>query len=481
MMRRKYDLRNKKNFIIILILAILVICIFSLFIYRYTLTSKVEYVIEASGYIQDTNKNYLKIDDEARLKKNFNGNYYLVYQDKKINFGKKIVVFNELTGKMKLYGEMYEIQSDGKIVKNQEETLLANTTNTKFYKLSDRSYLLVDREITSSDKSVSASGYLLVELDKMGNAKLSNNKINLKTITPTTLITSKYRFDINNELLNYGGYDIDLKKIIGTTNEYKPDEKDNDKEEDTDNNSSNNAWNNGSGVSGGNVIINNGSSSGDNNSIGEIKDKTKMTSVIRVNTSLTQFDVDYVVYDPYNEYKSVYVEIVKNGKVEVIYLSKNDTHMVIDNLLPDTEYQVSFVYTTIDEESGEIVRNTFERLDLRTKKPVYSIDIYKVSSVDKILTYKINLQDGYKINQVLVNISFDYYEVDSETSLLIKKRASIDNVISVSGDSKYIMGSTSIDGYSIDRDTLIKLTVKSVSGSNGTIDINNSSSFRFGR
>lgn len=478
-MRRKYDLRNKKNFIIILILAILVICIFSLFIYRYTLTSRVEYVIEASGYIQDTSKNYLKIDDEAKLKKNFNGNYYLIYQDKKINLGKKIVVFNEITGKMKLYGEMYEIQSDGKIIKNQEETLLANTTNTKFYKLSDRSYLLVDREISSSDKSVSASGYLLVELDKMGNAKLSNNKINLKTITPTTLITSKYRFDINNELLNYGGYDIDLKKIIGTTNEYKPDDKKDDDKEEVVNNST---WNNNAGSNGGNVIINNnGSSSGNNTSIGEIKDKTKMTSVVRVNTFLTKIDVDYVVYDPYNEYKSVYVEIVKNGKVEVIYLSKNDTHMVIDNLLPDTEYQVSFVYTTIDNETGEVVRNTFERLELRTRKPEYSIDIYKVSSVDKMLTYKINLQDGYLINQVLVNISFDYYEMDNESSSLVKKRASIDNMIPVSGNYKYVMGSTSVSGYNIDKDTLIELTVKSVMGSNGTIEINNSSSFRFGR
>ena len=62
--------------------------------------------------------------------------------------------------------------------------------------------------------------YLLVELDKIGNAKLSNNKINLKTISPTKLVTSKYTFDIANEILTYGSDIIDLKKIIGSTNTY---------------------------------------------------------------------------------------------------------------------------------------------------------------------------------------------------------------------------------------------------------------------
>ena len=92
--------------------------------------------------------------------------------------------------------------------------------------------MLVDREIVSSDKFTNTVNYLLVELDKLGNAKLSNNKINLKTITPMILVTSKYRFDINNEILNFGSYDIDLKKIIGSTNQYKPEEVDKDGESD---------------------------------------------------------------------------------------------------------------------------------------------------------------------------------------------------------------------------------------------------------
>ena len=206
-----------------------------------------------------------------------------------------------------------------------------------------------------------------------------------------------------------------------------------------------------------------------------------MTSVVRVSEGMTQIDIDYVVYDPYNEYKSIYAEIMKAGKEEVVYLSKTDTHMVIDNLVPDTDYIVNFVYTTLDSDSGELVRNTFDRLDLRTKKPSYSVEIYKISSVNNTLTYKVNLQSGYAISSVKVNLSFDYYKTMAETGEVIKARASIDNDLSISSLGKYVMGTFDISGYDIDKNTQLKLTVVSVSNGGSSIDIGSSCSFKFGR
>ena len=163
-MRRKYDIRNKKSFVIILLVVIIVIAIFSLFIYEYKQADKIEYKIDNGSVIQDTNGNYLEINEDAILKKRWNDNYYLVYQDKKINFGKKLVIYNTITGKMKLYGTFYEIKEDGKIVDNKNETVLDNVTDTKFYKAADREYLLVDRIIISDDRKIETANYLLVEL-----------------------------------------------------------------------------------------------------------------------------------------------------------------------------------------------------------------------------------------------------------------------------------------------------------------------------
>ena len=60
----------------------------------------------------------------------------------------------------------------------------------------------------------------MVDLDKVGNATLTNHKISLKTFSETVIVTSNYTFDIANEILTYGSDKIDLKKIIGSSNAY---------------------------------------------------------------------------------------------------------------------------------------------------------------------------------------------------------------------------------------------------------------------
>ena len=161
-MRRKYDIRNKRNFVIILVIAIIIIIVFSLFIYKYKQAGKIAYGIKTGSVLQDDKKNFINIDEDATLKVRWGGNYYLLYQDKKINLGKKVMLFDTITNSMKLYGKYHEIREDGKIVEINNETVLANTSDTKFYKMDDREYLLVDREISSTDRSIDASNYLLV-------------------------------------------------------------------------------------------------------------------------------------------------------------------------------------------------------------------------------------------------------------------------------------------------------------------------------
>ena len=492
--RRKYDIKNKRSLIIIVILSVLVVAIFSLFIYRYSKASKIEYVIESGSVLQDIDRNYLTIDDDAKLKIRWNGNYYLIYNDEKITLGKKVIVYNTITGGMKLYGTFYEISNDGKVTENKNETVLANTTDSKFYKIDDREYLLVSSKIYSEDYSIEASNYLLVELDKAGNAKLSNNKINLKTISPTTLVTAEYSFDINNEILNFGEFDIDLKKIIGSTNQYTEEvtddgtEEEDEEEEDTTGSDGSGGGGSlagtGDGTGVGDVVNNN--DIGNVTDIGELMDKVKMTSIIRVVEGLTTIDVDYVIYDPYNEYGSVYVEVVSSEKIDVVYLSKNDTHITLDNLLANTSYKLNFIYTILKENSEtgekEYIPNTFEQFDLKTKLPEYSISVYKISTVSNTLTYKVNLQSGFSISLVNVNLSFDYSTVNPETGEETIMTANLDGSVDVTDTSgNSVLGTFDISRYNIDADTILRLTVKSVMNGEREIPINASYTFRFGR
>ena len=495
--RRKYDVKNKRSFIIIVVLSIAIIGIFSLFIYNYMRASKIEYVIKSGTVLQDVLKNYITVDDDAVLKVRWDGRYYLVYGDGKINLGKKVIVYNTITGGMGLYGNFYEITKEGKIVENKGETLLANTGDTKFYKLDDREYLLVDTKIFSNDNTIEANNYLLVELDKGGNAKLSNNKVNLKTISPTTLVSSAYTFDIANEILNFGDYDIDLKKIIGSTNEYVPDNTgdsddnddggDNSNDDNVGNDTTGGSGNNGglgigTGTQGGVGDIVNENDTGNVPLVGELLDKIKMTSIIRVVEGLTQIDVDYVIYDPYNEYKSVYVELISPGKIDVVHLSKNDTHITLSNLIANTTYKLNFVYevSKVNSETGlsEVVPYTFEQFELTTKMPEYQVSIYKISKIDNKLTYRVDLQSGFEISKINAKLSFNV--VDQTTGdvneVVINDEILVDDI-----SGGYVLGEIDISGYDIKADSLLRLTVDSVLYDETVLPVNIEYTFRFGR
>ena len=476
-MRRKYDLRNKRNFMIILILMVAIICIFSLFIYKYKQNSKILYKIEIGCVIQDVNKNYLNTSSDSELRLRWNDNYYLIYQDKQMNLGKKVIVYNTTTRVINLYGKFYEINEDGKIITHTKETKLPNSNESKFYKLDDREYLLIDKSINSSDRTINANDYLLVELDKLGNAKLSNYKLNLKTVSATTLVTSNYQFDIANEKLIFNDLEIDLKKIIGSSNQYVEEEKKNDTKNNENNNTS--PWNMINNNPSNNNVINN-NKQGNISSIEEIKNKAKMTSIVRITEGIRQIDVDYVVYDPYNEYKSIYAEITKSNGIDVVYLPKNDTHITFNNLAANTKYKVNFIYTTINSETEELSYHKIDEMELTTKMPEFDISVYKFYSTNKTLSYKVTLPDNYPISTINVSLTFNYKTyIDDE---LVTKTTTINkNNINVTPGNKYIFDIIDLSEYNIDRDKSLKLTINSINGIDGSIKVNKSSSFRFGR
>lgn len=485
-MKRKYDLRNKRNILILGLLSIVLIIVFSLFIYKYLHTKVLKYEISGDSILQDVNKNYLVLNDDALLRVRWNDNYYLDYQDKQVNLGKNVIVYNTVTGSLKLYGKFYEITETGKIINNNDETKINNIADAKIYKIGDREYLLVDKQIRSSDRSIETSNYLLVELDKLGNAKLTNNKLNLKTITETTLVTSKYSFDIANEVVYFGNQKIDLKKIIGSTNEYQKDEDIIVKPDDNNQTNVDNNAGNGENTPGGEAGAQN-DTPGQNEDPGEevinvkpvdpleqvtiedMKSKVKMTSIVRMQSGLTQIDVDYIVYDPYNEYKRVFVEVEKDGNTEVVNLSKTETHVTIGNLSADKVYKLNFMYTTIDYETGESKNNTFEEVYVRTLKPKYSgrvTGIYPFTS--KRLTYEIKLQDGYSINAIDATLVIYVETSDDEGNITVREEL-IPLNIPVNGKTGVITGSVSIAGYNISINNQEKIIIKSVSSSNGTI------------
>ena len=242
----------------------------------------------------------------------------------------------------------------------------------------------------------------MIDLDKAGNATLTNHKVNLKTFSATTIVTSNYTFDIANEILVYGSDKIDLKKIIGSSNTYTKEdlipEEDNNKGNSSE---SNTTANNGvtgvtdNSIANGNNTTNSGNGSkgntGKNNVvIEEIKKAAKRTSVIAVTSTVNKISVDYVIYDPKKEYSSVYMEVKKenSSNIDTIYLNSGSTsYEISNNVFPNTNYELTFKYSYIDDENQMHVE-TFDKVNITTKKPQVSLKVTRTSKdgIDYLIT-----------------------------------------------------------------------------------------------
>ena len=418
---RKYDIKNKRNIGIIIGISIIIIIMFSLVIKLFLSSDKKEYTVHDGALVFDKDKSIIKVTEDSTIKKKWNNEYYLKFKDNNYELGNTAISYNEKTGEIILYGKYYEIGSGDLIDVTDGETVIKSSVITKFYKLADRKYLVVDKDIKTSDGLLSTNEFLMIDLDKVGNATLVNHKVNLKAFAATSIVTSNYTFDIANEILTYGSNKIDLKKIIGSSNTYTkedliPEENDNSSSNDgvtniTDNTNGGNGTTSGNGTTGDNKGTDDGKNNNSGNVIEEIKKATKRTSVISVTSSVSKIVVDYVIYDPYNEYTNVYMEVEEAGsnKINTIYLNKNDTRYEFTNIFPNTNYRIKFKYSYIED--GNEVIDTFDDITIATKRPKVNIKTTNVS-FGKI-NYLITTDNSYNIDHGTLKVYVNNEEVYS--------------------------------------------------------------------
>ena len=416
---RKYDVKNKRNIGIIIVISVIIIIMFSLVIRLFLTSEKKEFDVLAGTLVFDKDKTIVKVENTGTIKTKWNNDYYLIYNNDNYELGDTAIAFKEDTGGIYLYGKYYEIGSGDEIHVTSDETVIKDSALTKFYKLADRKYLVIDKDIKSSDGLLSTTDFLMIDLDKVGNATLTNHKVSLKTFSETVIVTSNYTFDIANEILTYGSDKIDLKKIIGSTNTYT--KEDLVPEENigvsgggsgitdvTENTNGTTGTGGGSGEGTGGSQSSSDNQENNNTIIEEIKKASKKTSIVSVTSTASRINIDYVIYDPYKEYTSVYMEVRKEGSnnVETVHLNSNATNYVIsNNIFPNTNYDIVFKCTYIDSETGEEVRETIDEVSITTKLPNVSIKVTN-TSFGKV-TYHISTDNSYEITSgnliILVN------------------------------------------------------------------------------
>ena len=219
---RKLNLKNKFYIGIFAIIILLIVGILVCSLFLSQKNGKVVYNVSNNCVIFDSETNLIDTSLGGEVTRKWGNNYYYVNQDKySYEIGNTPVIYEKTNNEIQIFGDNYQVYSDGSVLKNNDLTVISNSKDSSFFKLSDRVYLIVSPEIYNDDKSIYTSIYLIVYIDKKGNASILNDSINLKTINPMNLLFDDYTFDIANEKLIIKDNVIDLKQIIGSTNEYE--------------------------------------------------------------------------------------------------------------------------------------------------------------------------------------------------------------------------------------------------------------------
>ena len=415
MKSKKFHVNNLGAFVFFAVIVILIIGLFVYFLFRFNKMDNNKYVVRSGSVFYSDNYKFLKSEGETFISARLDGNYYW-YDNKekkssRENIGPNPVIYNSSDYKINLYGNAYQVMSSGEVLSLSGLTEITKASPTKFYKLKDRKYLMVDSTLRTSDKSIKTTGYLIIELDRQGNATFANHEINIKTIKPLILKGTTMNFDIANEKLIYGKKEINLKNIIGSTNDYK--------EENPKTSISENGDNfDGGGNSSSSSSFSSSESYYDeyvrdviysvNNltkSVTDVNDKTdlsvkkdeiyydfsKYIALKNVSSTVSSISTDYVVVDSNNEYQYVFLRIDDNaGYSNTYYLNKNETNYIIRDLSVDKTYTLSFGYKLVGA-SEEVVEDI---VNVKTKAPSCYVNILKLSS--SILTYNVKIGMEYQ-------------------------------------------------------------------------------------
>jgi len=449
---RKLTAGNKRKFLLFTFIIIVILAILIVFLNKMLNVEKEQYEITKDVFIYDSNYEHINLTQDAIISKKWTGKYYLSEPETGLSYdlGPSNIGYDIIKNRLSLYGNFYEVSLDGEVTKHTKNTEVSDILNSKLYKIDDRKYLIVGKNITVENSSMAAENYLIVIIDRSGNTLLLNNTMDIKTINAIVLQTDTFKFDVPNEKMIVNDTKIDLTKIIGSTNEYTPKKEKVEEipeEEQIPNGgttvnvggSISNSSNSSNAQAGGAILNNGGNSNssnngGNNNSSNNgnsSSNNTNNTKIVKsinlrsVSVGATYLDVNYRVFDPESKYQVVYLYVTGPNYENTIALDKIKETYRIESLEPNTEYNITMGYKVLDMDNN-VQTETEDVINVRTAKLEETMIITKVTNREVYFNLKLDSNYVYDSAQIKVY-------VDGIESKSLSKDVNIAEAISNSG------------------------------------------------
>lgn len=434
---------NVKNKIFIIIFALVIFAIIFILVRAISYANKKDssYQIDNQSILFAEDTSIVDTSSGGKIEKKWDDNYYYVSDNNSLSVGKHPVIYNKGNDGVSVYGKVFQIFQNGNIEEKQVLESLDSKISS-FYKLDDRMYLIVSDSIYTEDKTIYVSNYLIVYLDKQGNASLLNDAINVKTINPMILYFDDYVFDIANESLIVNDKTIDLKTVIGSTNEYVKVEKIEEEEKEKDlneeklvdsynklvNNFTQYANNHQYTASASNQINYNNNTvinySGSNkpSSSTPVTPATNKSNIMKkislrgAVSGTSSIDVSYVITDPEDKYQAVYLLVTgyinKTNTTQKIILDKYDTGVKLTGLEPNNEYTIALGYIEVvgnDGAENSLVDSIEDIINVRTSPIQYSFTVDKIAGGYVYFNYK--MYEDFAFESADIGLYINDYEV----------------------------------------------------------------------
>lgn len=407
---RKLNTKNKAYIIALSLLVFIVLLAIIFFIVYKVKDLNIKYNIPEGSVTYTSKKELVKVTENTYAKKSFIGNYYMLVDDKKVTLGNASVIYDTKNENLLMLGTYFEIKDNGEVDKLKGQTQITGISTSRIFKIGDRRYLIVSPAIVSSDGSLNAKSYLLIDIDKKGNAYLYNHENNIKSFNELELITPDFTFKVNEEMLIRDEEQIDLSKINGSTNEYKPTEKEPGEGEGDgtgDGDGSGDGEGSGTGSGSGESLFPPGNTNPViiTDTVTEEKYVQRKTTIIGLEPTASSVKINYIVFDPMDEFKNLYVVVRTLGEEDKTYnMDLSLTSHLIEGLKASKKYQFDFYYTYEDSDNNE--QNVlFDSLVCTTKSINSHITLEKTTQ--NSVRYTLKIDDGYKLDSAKVKLYID--------------------------------------------------------------------------
>ena len=174
------------------------------------------YAIASGSAVFDNAYNHVDVSAEASVSRSWDKLYTLSLNDSKTTLGKQTVIYEPSSGSVKIFGSGYRLYADGTVSMLDNFTKVDNLSETGFFKLSDRKYLITGSRIWDNVGLVDTSNYLFISLDDAGNARLINDTMNVVAVEEgMTLYSDGLEFVLSSQTATIGEHQVDLTSILG--------------------------------------------------------------------------------------------------------------------------------------------------------------------------------------------------------------------------------------------------------------------------